>query len=181
MKTAQVYKNYEPAAITEEELQQIAKYSRRTLTPEEVYTFSMVLCDNEVDRDCECFPMESLCRLKELFLGKTGIFDHDPKGGNQTARIYDAKVEVSPDKKTSYGEPYACLKAKAYMVRCDKNTDLILEIDAGIKKEVSVGCAVEKMVCSICGADLKNFACEHAKGREYLVGGSATAGLCETR
>jgi hypothetical protein len=44
---------------------------------------------------------------------------------------------------------------------------LILEIDAGIKKEVSVGCAVERVECSVCGADVKSGACGHKKGETY--------------
>ena len=37
-------------------------------------------------------------------------------------------------------DPY--LKAKAYLLRTEKNAALIQEIEAGIKKEVSVGCSV---------------------------------------
>ena len=72
-----------------------------------------------------------------MFIGKTGIFDHNPKGENQTARIFDTEVKIYTDNKNSVGEPYACLVAKAYMLRTAKNQDLIAEIDAGIKKEVS--------------------------------------------
>jgi hypothetical protein len=55
------------------------------------------------------------------------------------------------------------------MLRSEKNADLILEIDAGIKKEVSVGCAVERVECSVCGADAKtaNSNCGHKKGETY--------------
>ena len=33
------------------EMGKINRYTRRAYTPEEVYAFSLVLCDNEVDRD----------------------------------------------------------------------------------------------------------------------------------
>ena len=47
----------------------------------------------------------------------------------------------------------------------EKNAELIAEIEGGIKKEVSVGCAVEKVVCSICGQELGQ--CGHEKGKQY--------------
>ncbi len=62
----------------------------------------MVLCDNQVDRDFECFTKAALEKLKELFLGKTGIFDHSMRSGGQTARIYDCRVETLPERKTSW-------------------------------------------------------------------------------
>lgn len=78
----------EGCPVTEAELEAIARYSRRKLTAEEVYTFPLVLCDNDLDRDHECFTDAALEKLAVLFRGKTGIFDHDPRGEKQTARIY---------------------------------------------------------------------------------------------
>lgn len=153
--------------ISEGQMEQINRHSRRELKPEEVYTFSVVLCDNEVDRDLEAFSKESLQTLAKLFLGKTGIFDHDARGKNQSARIFHTEVEEVAGTKTSYGAPYCRLKAQAYMVRSERLRDLILEIDAGIKKEVSIGCRVAKRRCSICGKDLAHGSCEHLPGEEY--------------
>lgn len=154
-------------AVTEQELAAIARYSRRPLTAEEVYTFPLVLCDNDLDRDNECFTDEALEKLAELFCGKTGIFDHDPRGEKQTARIYRCRVEPEDGRLNYRGEPYKALKADAYMVRTAANADLILEIDGGIKKEVSVGCAVQKNICSICGADRREELCGHQPGKRY--------------
>lgn len=165
MKQAAITKSLEEP--TSAELEQISRFARRPLKPEEVYLFSLVLCDNDVDRDLECFPRASLEKLAELFVGKTGIFDHNPKGENQTARIYKTQVLETPGRTAASGERYACLKAWAYMVRCPKNEDLILEIDAGIKKEVSVGCAVGRVRCSVCGKDLRQESCPHRPGQAY--------------
>ncbi len=150
-----------------EELALIGNYTRRELAPEEVYTFSVILCDNEVDRDGERFSIPALERLAELFVGKTGIFDHDPRSRNQTARIYRCQVERDPDRRTQAGEVYCRLRAEAYMVRSPENQGLILEIDGGIKKEVSVGCACAAARCSICGADRRMGDCGHRPGEEY--------------
>lgn len=166
-KQAMIYKGFESAGATEEDLQKINRYTRRELSADEVYVFPLILCDNEVDRDGERFSIDALHKLRRLFLGKTGIFDHNPKGQNQTARIFSTAVEKDPLRKTQAGEEYHFLTARAYMVRSDKNADLILEIDAGIKKEVSVGCAVEAAVCSICGRNVKERPCEHKVGKTY--------------
>lgn len=166
MKPASICKSISTTDITDEQLEKIQQYSRRPLTREEVYLFTVILCDNEVDRDFERFPIASLETLAELYLGKTGVFDHTPTAENQSARIFDTQLVVT-EQPSSVGEPYAMLKAWAYMVQCDKNADLILEIEAGIKKEVSVGCAVEQIVCSICGQDQRETPCAHHKGQTY--------------
>ena len=150
-----------------DELKLINNYSRSVLREEQVYIFPVTLCDNEVDRDFEKFTVDSLEKLKKLFLGRTGIFDHSMKASGQNARIFKTWVETDENKRNSQNEPYTALKAKAYMVRTAENKALIDEIDAGIKKEVSVGCSVKKTVCSICGKDMKRRECEHIKGKTY--------------
>ena len=130
-----------------------------------MYTFALRLCDNEVDRDFERFDGAALERLGELFLGKSGIFDHQWSARGQTARIYRAQVVGGDGTLTSDGRPCRYLKGWAYMMRTAENAALIAEIDGGIKREVSVGCAVDKVVCSICGQELD--ACPHEKGEEY--------------
>lgn len=62
--------------VTREELAIINQFTKRALKEDEIYTFAVRLCDNEVDRDFERFGTEDLDRLGELFLGKSGIFDH---------------------------------------------------------------------------------------------------------
>lgn len=159
-----ICKTVDSSDITAQQLEKINNYTRRKLEAEEVFVFSVVLCDNEVDRDLERFTLESLQKLAQLFPGKTGVFDHQPLAENQSARIFDTELVYTGEINSS-GERYCQLKAWAYMARCDKNSDLILEIDAGIKKEVSVGCAVDKVECSICGS-VKG-SCTHVKGKSY--------------
>jgi hypothetical protein len=153
-----------------DELAAINRYTRRAFTADEVYAFTVVLCDNEVDRDYERFTVGALQKLSKLYLGKTGIFDHSMKSSNQTARIFSTTVETDESRHTAAGEPYSRLVARAYLPRTAKNADLILEIESGIKKEVSVGCAVSRVTCSICGSDMKMGGCDHKKGRIYGQG-----------
>lgn len=169
-------KNPFPAAEAgEEQLEAINRFSRRKLAPEEVFVFAVNLCDNQVDRDGERFTIPALEALAPMMLGKTGIFDHNPRGEGQTARIFYTQVVEEPGRATGCGEPFCQLRALCYLPRCDKNTDLILEIDAGIKKEVSIGCAVAKKSCSICGA--KAGSCGHEAGETY--GGKLCCTLLE--
>lgn len=147
-------------------LEQLNKFTRREFTEDEVFIFSVILCDNEIDRDNERFSRKSLDQMAEKFVGITGIFDHDPKGGNQTARIFSTEV-IEESRENSVGEKYAYLRGYAYMVRTGSNADLIREIDGGIKKEVSVSCTAERQICSVCGTNRRVKACHHVKGRRY--------------
>ncbi|MCC8111939.1 MAG: hypothetical protein LIO74_10270 [Ruminococcus sp.] len=107
-----------------------------------------------------------MAQLKTLFVGKTGVFDHIPSGENQTARIYATQLVEEPERQTTSGEPYTYLKGQAYMIRTEKNGALIQEIDGGIKKEVSVSCAVSSRTCSICGCEQRS-GCVHQNGMLY--------------
>ena len=153
--------------MEKETLDKINSFTRRELTEEQLYTFPGTLCDNDIDRDGEAFSDKALETMKGLFIGKTGIFDHDPRGENQSARIYDTEVISEPEKTTAFGAPYKYLKAMAYMVRTDNNSSLIKEIDAGIKKEVSVSCTAGEKICSVCGCERNTKPCEHIKGNIY--------------
>ena len=148
-----------------EELTYINQFAKTALTEEQVYVFSVRLCDNEVDRDFERFDTAALERLGELFLGKSGIFDHQWSAKGQTARIYRTEVVREAARVTTAGDGYCWLKGWAYLLRTEKNADLIAEIEGGIKKEVSVGCSVAKRVCSVCGAE--EGLCQHVRGQMY--------------
>lgn len=153
--------------MTKEVLDKINGFTRREFAPEELYEFSVILCDNEIDRDFERFSDGALEKLKELFVGKTGIFDHEASTSNQNARIFATELVNDENRRTKYGEPYKYLKASAYMVRTDENKTLIAEIDGGIKKEVSISCSAAKRKCSVCGCDKTVGSCAHAKGKTY--------------
>lgn len=151
--------------VSGEDLELINALSKKTLTAQEVFTFSLVLCDNEVDRDFERFDSSALEELAGMFVGRTGISDHDWSSARQVARIYRTELVREPEKTTAAGEEYVCLKAWAYMLRTPENGTLIAEIEGGIKKEASVGVSVSESVCSICGEESGR--CGHVKGREY--------------
>ena len=155
----------EKQAVTDEDMALINSQAKTPMELEQIYTFAVRLCDNQVDRDFERFPRKSLERLAELFVGKSGIFDHCWTAAGQTARLYKAEVVDEPSQKTKAGDALSWLKGYAYMVRTESNLDLIAEIEGGIKREVSVGCSIARSVCSICGEE--GGRCGHRKGEVY--------------
>lgn len=75
-----VEKSFAPAPA---DLEAIGAFTRRAFAPEELYVFSVVLCNNDVDRDHEKFTRRALEELGALFVGKTGIFDHSMKAATR--------------------------------------------------------------------------------------------------
>lgn len=149
----------EKAAVGERELVLINAQALRELSAEEVFTFRLAACDNQIDRDCERFTDATLEQLAKLYVGKPVLRDHMWSAGAQTARVYDAQVADEGDVKR--------LVLSCYMVRTASTADTIAAIEGGILRECSVGCAVEHVNCSICGADQRKTLCEHWAGKEY--------------
>lgn len=162
-KTAVV--NSDANALEADDLELLEFLGKSDLKREDIYVFRLLLCDNEVDRDFERFDHEALVRLGELFIGKPGIFDHNWSAHEQVARIYKTQVCAVPGVSNADGQPYEGLFARAYMLRGGENDELIRSIEAGIRREVSVSCAVSEKICSICGESYDT--CVHQKGAEY--------------
>lgn len=141
---------------TDKDMTAINQLAMTEITKDDVFTFKAILCDSQIDRDFEAFSEKALNQLAELFLGKPVIKDHIAMADNQIARIY--RTEVNPEKQ---------LIAYCYMMKTAGNADLIKEIQGGIKKEGSVGCAIGAKTCSICGADLMKSQCRHVPGKSY--------------
>ena len=142
---------------TPAQLERINAQAKAALTAEQVYVFSLRLCDDQIDRDMERFDTAALPVLAKLFIGKTGIVDHKWSSDSQVARIFETQVVTEGD--VSY------IKAWAYIRRGGHGEEIIADIEAGIKKEVSVGCAMGRGICSICGEEYGS--CGHQKGEHY--------------
>ena len=164
MKEGIIEKGYTPE---KDDYEKIMQFTRKPFSEEELYVFRVMLCNNDIDRDNEKFSVSALNELASLFIGKTGIKDHSMKSEDQTARIFDTAVEQISGRKTADGEPFYALFAKAYMVISPETQALIRDIDAGIKKEVSVSCSMAECICSICGENKRKTRCTHIPGRDY--------------
>lgn len=143
----------------EDALAKINRQTLRELSAEEVFTFSLAACDDQIDRDGERFTAETLEQLAALYVGRPVLRDHRWSAEKQTARVYDAEVIAEGD--------IHRLVLRCYMVRTGETAGTIAAIEGGILRECSVGCAVEHVVCSICGADQRETICKHIAGREY--------------
>ena len=152
-KAAEAVNSGTPTAV---QLEAINAQAKARLTAEQVYVFSLRLCDDQVDRDYERFDTGALGTLAKLFIGKTGVVDHKWSADKQIARIFE--TQVVKEGGISY------IKAWAY-IRRGGNDEIIADIEAGIKKEVSVGCAMGMAVCSVCGSEYGT--CGHLKGESY--------------
>ena len=142
---------------TAAQMEAINAQAKAELTAEQVYVFSVRLCDDQIDRDGERFDTAALPVLAKMFVGKTGIVDHKWSASGQVARIFETQV-VQEDR-VSY------IKAWAYIRRGGNAEEIVADIEAGIKKEISVGCAMGRAVCSICGGEYGS--CGHQKGEHY--------------
>lgn len=149
----------EKQAVSEGELALINTQTLRTLTADEVFTFRLAACDDQVDRDNERFTLAALEGLAPLFVGRPVLMDHKWSAGTQTARVYAAGVEEA--------EGIHRLVLRCYMPRTEQTAPTITAIESGILRECSVGCAVDRVICSICGANQVQTCCQHFPGREY--------------
>ena len=130
------------------ELALINEQTLRELTEDDVFTFRLTACDNQVDREGERFTEATLEQLGKLYIGKPVLRDHKWSAETQTARVYDAHLESKGEVKR--------LVLSCYMVRTASTADTIAAIEGGILRECSVGCA-----------DQRKTLCEHWPGREY--------------
>lgn len=153
-KAAEAVSSGRPTAV---QLEAINAQAKAHLTEDQVYVFTLRLCDDQIDRDHERFDTAALPAMAKLFVGKTGIVDHCWSSEKQVARIFE--TQVVQENGISY------IKAWAYIRRGGSNDEIIADIEAGIKKEVSVGCAMGRCICSVCGSEYGS--CGHMKGEYY--------------
>lgn len=147
------------AAVTSADLSKINAQALKELTEEDVFTFRVAACNDQIDREGEQFTLACLKGLAKLYVGKTVVRDHSWCSSAQMARIYDARVESI--------DGANCLVLMAYMLRTEETAPVIAAIEGGILREVSVGCRTRKALCSICGTDRRQAWCAHRPGQEY--------------
>ena len=143
----------------EGELGLINAQALRPLAAEEVFTFKLAACNNQVDRDFERFTDNALEQMAKLYVGRPVLRDHRWNQGSQTARVYAAGVEADGEVKR--------LVLRCYMPRTEGTAEIIAAIESGVIRECSVGVRAGKSTCSICGANQMDAMSRHFHGREY--------------
>ena len=127
---------------------------------EDDYTFTIKVCDNKIDKSYERFSTDCLEKMAKMFVGKSGYV-----GESQVAKITSAGVVESGYNYATFEERCAWIEAKATIQRTPENESVIEQIETGKKKNVGIGCSVNKRTCSICGdTDGK---CNHRPGEYY--------------
>lgn len=146
--------------ISDNDMKQINKNTRKDFTRDDIYAFEITLCDSELDADYEAISKDCLYKLKDLSLGSSGFLTSDIM-----ARIFDTYIEkvfISRSNSILAEETYK-LKAKAYVF---KNAITEEELNHILNHpEISVGFSVKRRVCSICGS---SECCKHIKGQKYI-------------
>ena len=124
------------------------------------YTFTVKLCDNEIDDDNERFSSQCLKQMAEMFVGKYGCI-----GETRIAKIVSTEIVTDENKWATLHERYQWLKATVIIPRSNETEQLIEQIEHGEKPEISVACSVNTSACSICGKT--NRGCTHKPGEYY--------------
>ena len=158
--------------VSDEDLELINKHTLITLNKEDVYTFKVQICDNDVDRVGDKMTDDFIKQVAEHITGVTGLKDHDWNVENQLARLYDAEVVTDDTNVTVLGEPRKYVLGKAYTL--SKNKDFIDNINAGLLKETSISFNSNNDTCSICGEpmvkddnDIGHCSNKHIAGHYY--------------
>ena len=145
------------AVSTDDGLAAINRYALRDLDPDEYVTFTLDLCNNQVDRHFSRFPEEELARIAELVPGRPLMERHDLRGTLPRGRFFRAALHRDGDLVT--------VRPEVYVLKTEENRDFILNIEGGVYRETSIGFSFRMPECSVCGKDLRT--CEHVPGRSY--------------
>lgn len=139
---------------SEDQLKLINQYTLKDLSAEELYTRTTILAHNAIDRDNEVFDDALLEQFVRTLPGK-GLFNKHPMGWDgdsgpgmgrwYSARILDVTIDEArtltrEDLKFPPGTERAkLLETSYYLPRSRKNEDLVIDIDAGVASDVSIG------------------------------------------
>lgn len=131
-------------------LLKINQYTRKPVSMNDVYIFSINVCDNIIDNDREVFSDSAIRNIAERLVGKTGCI------GNSTGRIFHTEIKDTGNK-LNYGAINQYIKAWAFMFKTPENKPIIQAVRDSISHKGSISCSVNKKYCSRCGANkLKN-------------------------
>ena len=94
------------------------------------YTFTVKLCDNEIDDDNERFSSQCLEQMAEMFVGKYGCI-----GETRIAKIVSTEIVTDENKWATFHERYQWLKATVIIPRSNETEQLtspkVLVVDIG--------------------------------------------------
>ena len=156
--------------IPDEDYKKISGMLCKEIAIEDLATFEITLCTNQIDRDFEAFHDTTIVyNLLPMYDGKTGFITDSIRG-----RIYETytkqikKENNDTEDGTSFTQTIALI-GKVFIINNTAETrQFIMDIEDGyIKDNISISCSCLTKQCSICGADVFKNPCNHKKGNFY--------------
>jgi len=148
-------------------MEAINRLARLPLRAEQVHIRSMYLCSDRLcPQDWGRFSEAALRQVCRLVVGQSVIAGHD-RSRLPIARFFHAEVvQREDDPFDEEGRPVRWVRAWFYWLReTSGSRDLLLNIDGGIYREVSISWRYRRATCSICGEPIQS--CPHTPGRFY--------------
>lgn len=133
--------------ITDEILSEINRYSRRTLTANDVYVFKIKICDNNFDSDRERYSSFALSDIESLLIGKTGRIKYGILDKPLIARILKTMIETDKTRVVDGNEYYTSLYACAFIVKSDGNENIeniVCAIENDKNRKATLSCGVSR-------------------------------------
>lgn len=144
------------------DMEQIRQFALRDLAPEDVFVGKCRVCNDQVDRSHERFPVEYLERFAATLPGKSLMRGHD-YSALPLGRFFDA--DVVQDGGAHH------LVARYFVDAQDAAT--VRGIELGVLRDVSIGFNAGGRECDLCGKTYDGWmsddadACQHIAGKTY--------------
>lgn len=154
---------FQDGEISPEDLKRIHRFSSVPLRADQVYVRSMLVASNQpCDSDGCQFTRNALEQIAERIVGQSVLSGHN-RASLPLARFFKADV-ISAGQNN--GASQDGVRAWFYWLRDTSGSkDLLLNIDGGIYREVSLSWRFNRWHCSICHSE--NGQCSHQVGKTY--------------
>ena len=155
---------FRDAGSSDEDMESINRLAPAPLRADQVYVRSMFLCSTQPCQTDGCqFSRSALEQIAKLVIGQSVLTGHN-RSSLPLARFYKAAV-IERDS-AGNKEPVYFVRAWFYWLRETSGAkDLLLNIDGGIYREVSLAWKYNAWRCSICNEE--NGRCGHSVGEVY--------------
>jgi hypothetical protein len=154
---------FDDSSISDDDMNRINRLAPAELSSDQIYVRSMYLCSTQpCDSDGCQFSNNALYEIAHKIIGQSVLSGHD-RSRLPLARFYKAMVVKIQNEQS---EPIHVVRAWFYWLRdTSRAKDLLLNIDGGIYREVSLSWRFDRWRCSICNAE--NGQCAHQVGTSY--------------
>jgi hypothetical protein len=155
---------FQETEITAADLALINTLAPKPLRADQVYIRSMYLCSSQLCISDGCrFSRQALEEITQKVIGQSVLTGHN-RSSLPLARFF--KAIVVPRGENEEGESIFFVQAWFYWLRDTSGAkDLLLNIDGGVYREVSLAWKFNQWRCSIC--DAQNGMCSHRVGERY--------------